>query len=104
VQRKKAIIISWVFHRNGRRLKGFAKSWRKACRAAGIPGRIFHDTRRTAVRTFQRAGADRDGDGTRRAPDDERLQPDEVTLREGVAKLAAYEEGKVRATTEAAAL
>jgi hypothetical protein len=56
VQRKKAVIISWVFHRNGRRLKGFAKSWRKACRAAGIPGRIFHDTGRTAVRTFQPAG------------------------------------------------
>jgi hypothetical protein len=25
VQRKKAIIIPWVFHRNGLRLKGFAK-------------------------------------------------------------------------------
>jgi integrase len=56
VRRKRAIIIPWVFRRNGLRLKGFAKSWRKACRAAGVPGRIFHDTRRTAVRTFQRAG------------------------------------------------
>jgi hypothetical protein len=57
--------------------------------------------------------ADRDGDGTRQAPDDECLQAvhsitDVVMLREGMAKLAAYVEdkvlGKVRATTEAAAL
>lgn len=56
VQKEQALIVPWVFHQNGRRLQDFAKSWRKARRLAGVPDRIFRDTRRTAVRTFQRAG------------------------------------------------
>lgn len=32
------------------------KEWTKACRAAGLPGRIFHDLRRSAVRQFIRDG------------------------------------------------
>jgi integrase len=35
---------------------GFHKAWRKARTAAGCPGRIPHDFRRTAVRTLVRAG------------------------------------------------
>ena len=35
---------------------GFNKQWRKARVAAGCPGRIPHDCRRTAVRTLVRAG------------------------------------------------
>ena len=35
---------------------GFNKAWRKARVAAGCPGRIPHDFRRTAVRTLVRAG------------------------------------------------
>jgi integrase len=35
---------------------GFNKAWRKARAAAGCPGRIPHDFRRTAVRTLVRAG------------------------------------------------
>ena len=34
----------------------FRKTWHAACRAAGCPGRIPHDFRRTAVRNLVRAG------------------------------------------------
>jgi integrase len=59
LQRKTSSIVPWVFHRNGRRLNGFRKAWRSACTAAGVPGRILHDFRRTAVRNLERAGVPR---------------------------------------------
>jgi integrase len=59
-------IIPWVFFRliaEGRggpkkahRVKAFAKSWKTACEKAGCPGRIPHDLRRSAIRTFVRSG------------------------------------------------
>ena len=61
LQRKTGSIIPWVFHRTKRGvpLKGFTKAWRAACTAAGVPGRIPHDFRRTAVRNLERAGVPR---------------------------------------------
>lgn len=49
-------IIPWVFSISGDRIDNFKKSWKTACRKAGIPGKLLHDFRRTAARNFQRAG------------------------------------------------
>jgi integrase len=49
-------IIPWVFHRDGTPVRSFRTAWRTACRTAGLPGRIPHDFRRTAVRNLVRAG------------------------------------------------
>jgi hypothetical protein len=46
----------YVFHRNGRRIKAISASWASACHAAGVPGLLFHDLRRSAVRNMVKAG------------------------------------------------
>jgi integrase len=48
-----------VFHRDGAPIRTFRRSWLSACRAAGVPGRIPHDFRRTAVWNLERAGVPR---------------------------------------------
>src|SRR4029077_2546790 len=45
-----------VFPWRGHAIKSLRRSWRNACRAAGMPGRLLHDFRRTAVRNLIRAG------------------------------------------------
>ena len=50
-------IVPHVFTRaHGEPLGTFNKAWATACRAAGVPGRVLHDFRRTAVRNLVRAG------------------------------------------------
>ena len=61
------IICPWVFQhrswdraakvrRHGQRIRNFRRAWVTACIAAGCPGRVPHDFRRTAVRHLTRAG------------------------------------------------
>lgn len=52
-------ISPFVFHRGGERIKEFRTAWKNACKAAGCPGKLIHDMRRSAVRTFERAGVPR---------------------------------------------
>jgi integrase len=40
----------------GKRIRAFIKAFKAACAKAGLPGRIPHDLRRTAVRNLVRAG------------------------------------------------
>lgn len=65
-RRKAGQVVPWIFVRmiaKGRggqkyakRITAFSKAWKAACRAAGCPGRIPHDLRRTAVRNMIRRG------------------------------------------------
>jgi integrase len=46
----------FVFHRAGVRIKSFRRSWIRACKKAGLEGRLVHDLRRSAARDFRRQG------------------------------------------------
>jgi integrase len=46
----------FVFQESGEPIGDFRKSWKTACRHAGISAIIVHDLRRTAVRNMVRAG------------------------------------------------
>ena len=58
-ERRTGRICPWLFHRDGNEISGFRKAWESACRQAGVPGRMLHDFRRTAVRNMERAGVPR---------------------------------------------
>jgi len=59
IERASGSIIPWVFHRQGRPIRYFRRPWMRACRLAGLPDRLPHDFRRTAVRNLERAGVPR---------------------------------------------
>lgn len=46
----------FLFARGARQIRDFRASWNLACEEAGVPGLLFHDLRRTAVRNLRRAG------------------------------------------------
>jgi integrase len=45
-----------VFTRGDKPVRDFRKSWENLCTAAGVPGLLFHDLRRTAARNLRAAG------------------------------------------------
>jgi integrase len=111
IQKTYGIIIPLVFHRylwtkkgqlidHGHPIKSFYKTWKTACWAAGCPGRIVHDFRRTAVRNLERAGVPRStamrmvGHRTMEIYNRYAIT-DHAMLQEGSAKLAAYLERSV---------
>jgi integrase len=57
--KKEGTISPFVFQRDGERIVTFRTAWKNACKAAGSPGKLIHDMRRSAVRTFERAGVPR---------------------------------------------
>ncbi len=59
LQRATGQIIPSLFHRDEKPIRTFRRSWLTACKSAGVPGRIRHDFRRTAVRNLERAGVPR---------------------------------------------
>ena len=46
----------FVFHRRGRQIVEFRDAWTEACEAAKVPGLLFHDLRRSAVRNMEKSG------------------------------------------------
>jgi integrase len=95
LERAKECVIPWVFHRNGKPIKDYYGAWDEACRLAGLPDRIAHDLRRTAVRNLERAGVPRSASMKMTGHKTESVYRryaivDEAMLREGAEKLAAF--------------
>ncbi len=87
----------FIFHRKGSRLGEFRKTWKAACEAANLPGKLVYDFRRTAVRNMSKAGVPRtvamkiSGHKTEAVFERYNIS-DEEDIREAVTKTAAYVE------------
>jgi len=92
-------VIPWLFHRDGKPIKVFRRAWMSACRKSGVPGRIPHDLRRTAVRNLERAGVPRSAAMKMVGHKTEAIYrryaiADETMLREGGEKLSALHQSE----------
>lgn len=96
--KQQGIITPWIFHRaDGSQIKDMRKAFKAACEKAGVTGRLFHDFRRTAVRSLERAGVARSSAMAMVGHETESIYrryaiQDEAMLREGAAKLDAWTE------------
>jgi integrase len=107
IARETARIVPWVFvdakgspvFSGKRPKKSLRRAWRAPCARAGVPGRLLHDFRRTAVRNLERAAV-----GRKVAMDLVGMKTDsiyrryeivtEADLAEGMRRLGAYLERK----------
>ena len=53
-------LAATIFHHNGNPIEDIRKAWKTACRKAGVPGLLFRDLRRSAVKNLDEAGVSRD--------------------------------------------
>ena len=105
IEKASGKIIPWVFHREGKPIRKYQRAWKSACVAAGCPGLIPHDFRRTAVRNMSRAGLPDTvsmkltGHKTRSVFDRYNVVA-ESDLRRGVALLAGPTKGTIQGTID----
>ena len=57
---KTSEMAALIFHHNGKPIVDIRKAWKTACKKAGVPNRLFHDLRRSAVKNMDEAGISRD--------------------------------------------